>query len=154
LTLHPTILFLLDTSMYSKYSLVAGQIMGKHVVFVRPVDSVGAVYDLLNTFSYTSFPVIDTGDGDILYGTIGRNQLIILLKKRAFGRPVETTNSSSLHDSISFDSSYHSSGMHCNYIEAQPNQQRFMPLVQWEVIQKVSCYCFDSSLIIECFNSC
>ena len=108
--------------------------MGKRVVFFRPVEKVGVVYDLLKAYPYSNFPVIDTGDGDILYGTIGRNQLCILLRRRAFGHPSQPADDSF----CSTESSHHGTRIISNFIEVQPYGQRFMPLIQGEVTQKVS----------------
>lgn len=64
--------------------------MGENVIFVRPVDRVGVIYDILTSCTHTNFPVVDTDDNGILYGTIGRNALVILLQQRAFGHPVRS----------------------------------------------------------------
>lgn len=73
------------------HDLYAGHIMSKHVVFVRPIEKVGTVYDLLSTCKHAYFPVVDTDDKDVLYGTISRNVLTTLLQKRAYGLPADTS---------------------------------------------------------------
>ena len=105
--------------------------MAKHVVFFRPVEKVGVIFDLLNQYQFGNFPVIDTRDGDILYGTIGRNQLCILIQKRAFGKPLQEINEEGKNQNQS---------IHSDYINLEPDNQRYAPLVQWEDVQRVSNY--------------
>merc|ERR1712071_32255 len=99
--------------------------MGKRVVFLRPVEKVGIVYDLLKSYPHPYYPVIDTDDGDILYGTINYNAVCILMRKRAFGRALKPNGTH-------LDTSPLSS----NYIDVEPNSRRYIPLVQWEETQK------------------
>jgi CBS domain-containing protein len=110
---------------------MAGQIMGKDVVFVRPVEKVGIIYDILSTTSHSNFPVVDTDDEDVLYGTIAANEMCTLLQKRAFGHPVnamDTTGSYHGHDT----------SLTHNYLELEPDKRRFSPIVQWETVERVS----------------
>jgi CBS domain-containing protein len=109
---------------------MAGQIMGKDVVFVRPVEKVGILYDILSTTSHSNFPVVDTDDEDVLYGTIAANEMCTLLQKRAFGNPM----------SVSMDTSYHGhdTSLTHNYLELEPDKRRFSPIVQWETVERVS----------------
>ena len=103
-------------------SLTAHQIMGENLVFMRPVEEVGTVVDILQSTSINSFPVVDTNDRDVLVGTISRNELCVLLKQRAFGQPKED----------------HANGkpsvrlLH-NYIEY--DGKRYQPLVDWSVLE-------------------
>jgi chloride channel 7 len=98
--------------------------MSQKVVFVRPVEKVGVVYDILRSCNHTNFPVVDTDDGDILYGTIGRNALCILLKQRAYGLPKKE------------DSPSHSDSIVYNFHTLEDGNERFLPLVQWDRIEK------------------
>ena len=103
-------------------SLIAGQIMGSNVVFIRPVEKVGVIYDILVSSSHSNFPVVDTDDKNVLFGTIGRNALCVLLQERAFGSPsTGDDNDSQL-------------GATANYL--QVGERRYFPLVQWDVIEK------------------
>lgn len=95
--------------------------MSANVVFVRPVETVGVIYDILMSSEYSNFPVVDTDDNDTMFGTIGRNALCILLQQRAFGRP--TTPADKGHDNIN-----------SNYL--QVDDAKFYPLVQWNVVEK------------------
>eukprot|EP00978_Attheya_sp_CCMP212_P019924 scaffold56580_cov52-Attheya_sp.AAC.3 len=110
------------------HNLMAGQIMGKDVVFVRPVEKVGILYDILSTTSHSNFPVVDTDDEDVLYGTIAANEMCTLLQKRAFGNPM----------SVSMDTSYHGhdTSLTHNYLELEPDKRRFSPIVQWETVER------------------
>ena len=115
--------FLTDAFAFHRCSLVAGQIMSKDVIFVRPVEKVGVVYDILRSSNHSNFPVVDTDDNGILFGTIGRNALCILLKQRAFGLPKKgsTKGEGSL--------------IH-NYLMLDETDEKYLPLVQWDVIEK------------------
>mmetsp|Transcript_24695 Transcript_24695/g.60676 ORF Transcript_24695/g.60676 Transcript_24695/m.60676 type:complete len:163 (+) Transcript_24695:1630-2118(+) len=97
--------------------------MSANVVFVRPVEKVGVIYDILMSSEYSNFPVVDTDDNDTLSGTIGRSALCILLQQRAFGRP--TTPEDEHHDNIN-----------CNYLQVDDGGGKFYPLVQWNVVEK------------------
>jgi len=94
--------------------------MGHNVIFIRPVENVGVVYDILKSCSHSDFPVIDTDDGGVLDGTIGRNDLCILLQQRAFGRPIYSPEDSPEYSD-------------CVVIE---NDHKYLPLVQWEVVER------------------
>jgi len=59
--------------------------MSKDLVFIRPIEKVATVYDLLATCDHAFFPVVDTEDRDILYGTVSRHILTTLLQQRAIG---------------------------------------------------------------------
>jgi len=95
--------------------------MGTHVVFLRPVEKVGVVYDLLAEFDHYYFPIIDTHDNNIVYGAIGRNDVSVLLRNRAFGHPVPD-------EDILKSSSDH--------IEVKPDNDRYIPLVQYQELRK------------------
>lgn len=104
------------------HDLYAGHIMSKDVVFVRPIEKVGTVYDLLRTCGHSSFPVVDTNDKDILYGTINRNILITLLQKRSYGLPADTAVP--LNKNIVK-----------NYVTLEPNAN-YVPLVPYQTLQR------------------
>lgn len=106
-------------SITRHHSLTAGQVMGANVIFVKPVEKVGVIYDILTSCSHTNFPVVDTNDNGVLYGTIGRSALCILLQQRAFGLPKESSEGG---------------GLSSNYIRV--NNEKFYPLVDWEVLEK------------------
>ena len=102
------------------HDLTAHQIMGDNLVFVRPVENVGTIVDILQTTHITTFPVVDTNDNNALVGTMGRNELCVLLKQRAFGQPKTSSTGKStriLH----------------NYLEY--NGKRFQPLVGWNELE-------------------
>mmetsp|Transcript_32800 Transcript_32800/g.39841 ORF Transcript_32800/g.39841 Transcript_32800/m.39841 type:complete len:791 (-) Transcript_32800:289-2661(-) len=99
-------------SIMTHQKLVAGQVMGENVIFFRPVEKVGMVYDILKSHPHSNYPIVDTGDGDVLFGAIGKNQLLILLEKRVFDRSAN------------------------GLIEVGSNRQRFTPLVQWEITHR------------------
>jgi predicted transcriptional regulator len=44
--------------------------MSDHVIFFRPVEKVGTVVDVLKSCPFLNFPIVDTEDSDLLYGTI------------------------------------------------------------------------------------
>ena len=111
-------------SIVRHHNLVAGQIMGPNVIFIRPVEKVGVVYDILVSAKHSNFPVVDTDDRNVLVGTIGRNALCVLLQQRAFGYPANDTHvSPGLQGAIS-----------SNYL--QVGERKYFPLVQWEVLFK------------------
>lgn len=109
--------------MFCFCRLTAGHVMSDDVIFVKPVEKVGVVYDILKLTTHSNFPVVDMEDDGVLAGTIGRNALCILLKQRAYGKPVSLANSESI---IS------------NYLTVNEGdkEERFLPLIQWEVIEK------------------
>ena len=82
------------------------------------------MYDILKTTSHSNFPVVDANEDGILYGTIGRGALSVLLKRRAFGLP--RAASTSVDDS---------SIVH-NYLSLDGTPERFFPLVQYDKIEK------------------
>jgi chloride channel 7 len=96
--------------------------MGENVCFLRPVEKVGVIIDILQSSQHGSFPVIDTDDNDVLYGTIGRNALCALLKHRAFGQPKQKNDGSNPTVRV-----YH------NYFEH--NGEKYMPLVDWDALE-------------------
>jgi chloride channel 7 len=111
-------------SINRHHNLVAGQIMGRNVIFIRPVEKVGIIYDILVTSKHSNFPVVDTDDRNILDGTIGRNALCVLLQQKAFGYP---TNDSNIGPGSQ-------RAISSNYL--QVGDQKYYPLVQWEVLFK------------------
>jgi chloride channel 7 len=111
-------------SITRHHNLVAGQIMGENVIFVRPVDRVGVIYDILTSCKHTNFPVVDTDDNGILYGTIGRNALVILLQQRAFGHPKKESDMD------------HDDDFSANYLRVESDDIKYFPLVQWDVVEK------------------
>jgi len=70
--------------------------MGDNVIFFRPVEKVATIVDVLESCHHTTFPVVDTDDENILFGTISRNVLCSLLKQRSFGRPIVDANGASI----------------------------------------------------------
>lgn len=97
--------------------------MGENVIFVKPVDKVGVIYDILKSSTHSNYPVVDTDDNGVLYGTIGRNALVILLQRRAFGHP--KTESEMKADEFS-----------SNYLRIETDDIRYYPTVQWDVVEK------------------
>ena len=106
------------------HDLFAGHIMSKDVVFVRPIEKVSTVYDLLSTCDHSYFPVVDTEDRDVLYGTISRNVLSTLLQQRAYGLPSNTAIP--LNKNIVQ-----------NHITLQPSSN-YVPLVPYKILSRVS----------------
>ena len=100
--------------------LLAGDVMGKNVVFFRPVEKVGTIIDILQGCGHSTFPVVDTRDGNLLVGTISVTVLCSLLKHRAFGRPVSG-------DDEGF-------GVLCHYFEA--GGKRFFPIAGYDVVEE------------------
>lgn len=98
--------------------------MGENVIFVRPVEHVGVIYDILTSCDHTNFPVVDIEDDGILYGTIGRNALVILLQQRAFGHPRKESDMDAEED------------FSCNYLRIETDDVKYFPLVQWDVVEK------------------
>ena len=99
--------------------------MSDDVIFVRPVEKVSVVYDILTSSHHSNFPVVDPNDNGVLYGTIGRNAMCILLKQRAYGKSKVFESSSVRRESI----------IH-NHITVEGSNEHFLPLVQWETIEK------------------
>lgn len=111
-------------SITHHHDIVAAQIMGPNVIFTHPVEKVGVVYDILMSSKHSNFPVVDTDDKNVLYGTIGRNAMCVLLQQRAFGQPFNDTHvHSGTHGCIQ-----------SNYL--QVGERKYFPLVQWEVLFK------------------
>jgi len=96
--------------------------MSSNVVFVKPVDKVGVIHDILTACEHTNFPVVDTEDNGVLYGTIGRSALCILLQQRAFGYPQNGGDEGR-------------GAFSCNYLKV--GTEKFYPLVEWDQIEKV-----------------
>jgi hypothetical protein len=78
----------------------------------------------LTSCDHAMFPVVDTEDRDVLYGTISRNIVSTLLQQRAFGLPANTAVP--LNESIVQ-----------NHIRLAPDST-FLPLIPYEVLQRVS----------------
>lgn len=94
--------------------------MSNHVVYLRPIETVGVVYDLLRGSTHSNYVVVDPDDNNIIYGTIGRDALCILLQQREFGSPKD------------FDEP--DKRLLCNYLEV--GNEKYVPLVQWNVIER------------------
>lgn len=97
--------------------------MGETLVFLRPVEKVGTVVDILQSTRINSFPIVDVDDGNVLVGTMSRNELCVLLKQRAFGypkKPSAITGNPSLR-------------LLHNYLEY--DGKHYMPLVDWSVLE-------------------
>jgi hypothetical protein len=105
--------------LFSFASVQAGQVMGKYVCFFQPVDKVGVIYDFLKSTDHSVFPVVDKENNNILFGTIDRHALIMLLKLRSFGNKSQQTDS----------------GVLSNYIEA--HGQTFVPIAGYEQVEQV-----------------
>jgi chloride channel 7 len=97
--------------------------MGSNVIFIRPVDKVGIIYDILKSSKHSNYPVVDTDDKNILFGTIGRNALCVLLQQRAFGYPADASTIGE-----------HTPTIMANYL--QIGERRYFPLIQWEILEK------------------
>ena len=96
--------------------------MSDHVVFIRPIESVGKIYDLMKGSTHSNYVVVDLDDNSIIYGTIGRNALCILLQQREFGLPKEE------------DDDFPQQRTLCNYLEV--DRAKYVPLVQWNTIER------------------
>ena len=114
-------------SLSGHHNLLAGHIMSRDVVFSRPIEKVGTLHDLLETCEHSCFPVVDTSDKDVLYGTISRDVVCMLLNSRAFGLPSDS--------SIPLSKSIVQ-----NHVELAPFSDRFVPLVPWSELQRVRKY--------------
>lgn len=97
--------------------------MGANVIFIRPVEQVGIIYDILRSSKHSNYPVVDTDDKNILFGTIGRNALCVLLQQRAFGHPADASTIGK-----------HTPSIMANYL--QIGERRYFPLIQWEILEK------------------
>lgn len=102
--------------------------MSENVVFFRPVEKVGTVVDILRRCHHSNFPIVDTDDDGILYGTISVNVVCALLKHRSFGQPVVTETIGEL------SSSSERGGVLSNYIEVADGN-KFVPIAGWEVVE-------------------
>lgn len=91
--------------------------MSSNVVFVRPVERAGAIFDMLLSAPHSNFPVVDKDDSQILFGTISRHALCILLQKSAYGHPKSMDRVPSTVDSLA------------------AGDDLFVPLVQWHEIE-------------------
>lgn len=106
------------------HDLYAGHIMSKDLVFIRPIEKVATVYDLLATCDHAFFPVVDTEDRDILYGTVSRHILTTLLQQRAIGvaaNPSASPNRNIVQNHVTLEPN-------CNYV----------PLVPYKILERVS----------------
>jgi len=111
-------------SLTGNYHLMAGHIMSNNVAFTRPVEKVGVLFDLLSTRSHACFPVVDTNDRDVLYGTINRQILCTLLDKRAFDVPVQK------------ERPWSPRFLRSSSIKLPPYHATYSPLVQWSEVEK------------------
>jgi len=108
-------------SIGGQHNLYAGHIMSREVIFVRPIEKVSVIYDILKSTDHSLFPVIDTDDRDVLYGTISRETLCVLLSARAYGLPkAEGSDPSIVQTSIALD----------------PFNENFVPLVPYKTLQR------------------
>lgn len=107
------------TSVKSHTELVAGQVMGENVIFLRLVEKVGTILDILRSTRHTTFPVVDEENDGVLYGTISRSELCVLLKHRAFGLPR--------------DDSIRSSSMVSNHVTV--GDEKFLPILGWTMVE-------------------
>jgi len=105
------------------HDLYAGHVMSKDIVFMRPIEKVGTIYDILQTCEHGCFPVVDTEDKDILFGTINRNTLTTLLQQRSFGMP--SNNAIPLNNSIVQ-----------NHIALEPSDAKYVPLVPYKIVER------------------
>lgn len=85
----------------------------------------GVVYEILKTYSHSTFPIVDDTNGNVLYGTISRRILCTLLNRRAFDKK-------SLHEPIQGRD-----GARSKSIQFDPHNRKFIPLVQWSDIHRV-----------------
>lgn len=111
-------------SITGHHQLMAGHVMSSYVAFVRPIEKVGVIVDMLTSCDHSCFPVVDTNDKDILFGTIHRHILCTLLDKRAYGIPAE--------DADSVDAGV----MHSNHVQLKPYDKKYVPLLQWSEVEK------------------
>jgi len=111
-------------SITGHHDLYAGHIMSKDVVFMRPIEKVGTIYDILLTCGHACFPVVDTDDRDILFGTVNRNVLTTLLQQRAYGMP-STKGPGMRRNSI----------VQSHGVTLQPNA-KYVPLVPYKILER------------------
>lgn len=105
-----------------QHSLYAGHIMSRDIVFVRPIEKVGVVYDILASTNHSLFPVIDTQDEDVLYGTVNRNALCMLLQSRAYGIP--KSEGAAGYSIVQ------------THVQLDPFDENYVPLVPYKVLER------------------
>lgn len=106
-------------SIAEKREIDAAHAMSTNIKCLRPVERVGVVYNLLQSCSHNTFPIVDDATGGTLYGTISRSVLVTLLHYRAFGPPPPSDSEPS---------------------SSSPNDfgpERLSPLITWETIEQV-----------------
>lgn len=108
-------------ALSGNHSLYAGHIMSREVVFVRPIEKVGVVYDILASAEHSLFPVIDTEDRDILYGTVNRSALSMLLQTRAYGLPKREESATPIVQS---------------FVQLDPFDDNYVPLVPYKILER------------------
>ncbi|KAL7559471.1 hypothetical protein ACA910_017485 [Epithemia clementina (nom. ined.)] len=111
-------------SIPSHHDLTARQIMSDKVVFFRPVEKVGNIVSTLMCCKHSFFPVVDPEDNSVLFGTIGRNELCILLEHRAFGYPASSAKADQGNNHCADEDIVYFQG------------QSFTPMVQWAELEK------------------
>ena len=83
---------------------------------------------LQTSCTHSNFPVIDTDENGILFGTTGRNALCILLQQRAFGHPHMDTRAEHSDDAIN-----------SKYLRVKGDDVKYCPLgSQWDAPSKKS----------------
>ena len=83
------------------HEIVAGQAMSSDVKCLRPVEQVGVVFDVLQSYKHNSFPIVNVRTNGTLFGTVGRDLLLTLLERKAFkNNPNSKSNQSPL---VSYD---------------------------------------------------
>ena len=105
--------------------------MSDKVVFFRPVEKVDNIVMTLLNCKHSFFPVVDPDDNGVLFGTIGRNELCVLLQQRAFGHPAVSSSTSM---SLTANNQTRDSNSNQDVIEYKG--QTFVPLVQWAELEK------------------
>lgn len=65
-----------------------------NLVFLRPVENIGTVHDILKSTQHNVFPDMEIEEEDIRVGTMNRSALYVMLKHRSFGSPKGKPNSS------------------------------------------------------------
>ena len=108
-------------SIGGQHNLYAGHIMSREVVFVRPIERVSVVYDILTSASHSQFPVIDTEDRDVLYGTINSTALCMLLQARAYGAAKASGAETSVVQT---------------HVQIDPFDEKYVPLVPYKILER------------------
>jgi len=110
--------------------------MSDKVVFFRPVEKVSNIVDTLESCNHSFFPIVDTDDNGVLFGTVGRNELCVLLQQRAFGFPATEEEEEVTHHNAKspMRRSPSTAGIYNNFIEYQ--NTKFFPLVEWPTLEK------------------